>query len=115
MDALRGMYEEFDALSSSGRLTSTQTAALETALEDAQERISKSTGSMGGSPSEKIRSGAGAAGGDAATSTAEVAGTFSSAAIGGLGFGSSLAQKQLDELKGIHNELKKDDDDRVDA
>jgi TP901 family phage tail tape measure protein len=115
MDSLRGMYEEFDALSSSGRLTSTQTAALETALEDAQERISKSTGSMGGSPSEKIRSGAGAAGGDAATSTAEVAGTFSSAALGGLGFGSSLAQKQLDALKAIEENTRPGDDGVVAA
>jgi TP901 family phage tail tape measure protein len=115
MDALRGMYEEFDALSSTGRLTSTQTAALETALEDAQERISKSTSSMGGSPGEKIRSGAGAAGGDAATSTAEVAGTFSSMALGGLGFGSSLAQKQLDALKAIEENTRPGDDGVVAA
>jgi NTP pyrophosphatase (non-canonical NTP hydrolase) len=34
---------------------------------------------------------------------ADVAGTFSAAAVGGMGFGQSLAQKQLDELKGIHS------------
>lgn len=109
MDQLRDLYGEFDALSSNGRLTSAQMATLETALEDAQERVSRGMSSMGGgSPSEQIRGGAGAAAGEAAQSQAEVAGTFSSMAIGGMGFGSSLAQKQLDELKGIHNELKKD-------
>ena len=40
------------------------------------------------------------------TSQAEVAGTFSSMALGGMGFGSSLAQQQLDELRGIHKEVK---------
>jgi len=39
-------------------------------------------------------------------SQADVAGTFSAAAVGGLGIGQSLAQKQLEELKGIHQELK---------
>ncbi|MFN6189373.1 MAG: phage tail tape measure protein [Planctomycetia bacterium] len=113
LDALRGMYEEFDALSSNGRLTSGQMATLETALEDAQERVSKATSSMGGtSPSDKIAAGAGAAGGEAAKSQSEVVGTFS-ANLSGMGFGSSLAQKQLDELRGIHNELKKDSEGLV--
>ena len=98
LDALRGMYEEFDALSSNGRLTSGQMATLETALEDAQERVSKATSSMGGtSPSEQIAAGAGAAGGEAAKSQSEVVGTFS-ANLSGMGFGSSLAQKQVDLL-----------------
>jgi TP901 family phage tail tape measure protein len=101
MDALRGMYEEFDALASNGRLTSAQMATLETALEDAQERVSKSGSSMGGSPSQQIRDNAGAAAAESGQSSAEVAGTFSSMALGGLGFGSSLAQKQLDTLKAI--------------
>ena len=116
LDALRGMYDEFDALSSNGRLTSAQMTTLETALEDAQERVSKATSSMGGqSPAAKIRSGAGAAAGDAAQSQAEVAGTFSSMALGGLGFGSSLAQKQLDTLKAIENNTRPGDDGLVAA
>lgn len=44
---------------------------------------------------------------------AEAVGTFSSVGLGGMGFGASLAQKQLDELKGIHNELKKDNGPEV--
>ena len=115
MDALRGMYEEFDALSSNGRLTSGQVATLETALEDAQERLSKSMGSMGGSPSEQIRGGAEAAAGDSATSQAEVAGTFSAMAIGGMGVGSSLAQKQLDQLTKIEQNTRVGDEGAVAA
>ena len=109
MDALRSMYEEFDALSSNGRLTSAQTATLETALEDAQERISKGMSSMGGgSPSSQIRGGADAAMGEASQSQAEVAGTFSSMALGGMGFGSSLAQKQLEALGKIEQNTRGD-------
>ena len=116
MDALRSMYEEFDALSSNGRLTSAQTATLETALEDAQERISKGMSSMGGgSPSSQIRGGADAAMGEASQSQSEVAGTFSSMALGGMGFGSSLAQKQLDTLKAIEQNTRAGDEGLVAA
>jgi hypothetical protein len=109
MDALRSMYEEFDALSSNGRLTSAQTATLETALEDSQERISKGMSSMGGgSPSSQIRGGADAAMGEASQRQAEVAGTFSSSALGGMGFGSSLAQKQLEALGKIEQNTRAD-------
>lgn len=109
LDALRGMYEEFDALSSNGRLTSAQMATLETALEDAQERVSKATSSMGGtSPSEQIAAGAGAAGGEAAKSQSEVVGTFSSN-LSGMGFGSSLAQKQVDLLGKIEENTRDPD------
>jgi hypothetical protein len=37
----------------------------------------------------------------AAASQSEVAGSFSAASISGMGFGQSLAQKQLDTLKEI--------------
>jgi hypothetical protein len=45
--------------------------------------------------------GAGAAGADAAQSKAEVAGTFSSTNLGGMGFGSSLGERQLKALETI--------------
>jgi TP901 family phage tail tape measure protein len=116
LDALRGMYEEFDALSSSGRLTSAQMSTLETALEDAQERVSKAGSGMGGqSPSDRIRSGAGAAAGETAQSQTEMAGTFSSVALGGLGIGSSLAQKQVDLLGKIEQNTRVSDDGLVAA
>jgi hypothetical protein len=77
-------------------------ATLETALEDAQERVSKAgMGGAGSSPSEKAAAGAGAAGADAAQSKAEVAGTFSSTNLGGMGFGSSLGERQLKALETI--------------
>lgn len=102
IDQLRTAYEEFDALSANGRLSSAQIGTLETALEDAQERVSKTMASMGGdSPSARIRGGAGAAAEEASRSSAEVVGTFSGAALGQLGFGTNLAQKQLDTLKQI--------------
>jgi len=94
LDQLRDLYGQFEALESNGRLTSSQSATLDDALTDAQERISKATGSMSASPSEKAAAaGAGAAGADSATSKAEVAGTFSSVNLGGMGFGSSLAER----------------------
>jgi hypothetical protein len=58
-------------------------------------------GGAGSSPSEKAAAGAGAAGVDAAQSKAEIAGTFSSTNLGGMGFGSSLAERQLKALETI--------------
>lgn len=104
LSTLADLYGEFDALSSSGRLSSAQSATLETALEDAQERLNKAGmggASAGASPSEKAAAGAGAAGLDAAQSKAEVAGTFSSVNLGGMGFGSSLGERQLKALETI--------------
>jgi len=56
--------------------------------------LAELTSSAAASASEKAaKAGAGAAGSDAAISKAEVAGTFSSANLGGMGFGSSLAER----------------------
>ena len=106
IDQLRDMYSEFAALSGSGKLSDVQTANLESALEDAQERISRQTGGMGGAGD--VAGGASAAGGDAATSRGDVAGTFSSAAVGGLGFGSSLAEQQLGVMKKIEENTREE-------
>jgi TP901 family phage tail tape measure protein len=102
IDQLRDLYGEYDALSQNGRLTSVQAQTISDALDDAQMRVSRNMSAGGGSlarrqPPPEV---------DAGQSQAEVAGTFSAAAVGGLGVGQSLAQKQLDELKGIHQELK---------
>ena len=94
IDQLRDLYGEFDALNSNGRLTSSQADTLDNALADAQERILKATSSMSASPGEKAATaGANAAGADSATSKSEVAGTFSSVNLGGMGFGSSLQER----------------------
>jgi len=104
LSALRDLYDEFDTLSQNGRLTSAQSATLEAALEDAQERVSKAGmggASAGMSPADKAAAGAGAAGADSSQSKAEVAGTFSSTNLGGMGVGSSLAERQLQTLQKI--------------
>lgn len=100
---LQDYYGQFDALSSNGKLTPAQSATMEAALEDAQERISKGMATMGG-PANRVAqdAAAGGAGSAAANRTqAETVGTFSSVGLGGLGFGTSLAQKQLDTLNKI--------------
>jgi hypothetical protein len=106
VDQLSDLYGEFDALNSNGRLTSSQADTLDNALSDAQERISQATSSVSASPGEKAATaGANAAGADSATSKSEVAGTFSSVNLGGMGFGSSLqeriAKASEDTAKGV--------------
>lgn len=92
--------EEFWKLAAAGKLTEEQIAKFRDAVEAAQDRIETARGEAGiGSagpvdPAEIKRAAA-----DAAASQAEVAGTFSAQAIGGMGIGSSLAQRQLDETK----------------
>jgi hypothetical protein len=113
---LRGFFEEFDALSQKGELTPSQAANIEAALEDAQERLSKSS-SSGGSPSSRAASvsdGASAASGASSKSSAEVAGSFS-ANVSGMGFGANLAQKQLDTLKAIEANTRDMDEGAVAA
>ena len=65
--------------------------------------------------SKQIKDGAGAAGADAAASQSQVAGTFSSASLGGMGFGSSLAQQSLDVQKKIEENTRVSEDGAVAA
>jgi TP901 family phage tail tape measure protein len=96
IDQLRDLYGEFDALSANGRLSSVQSSTIEAALDDAQERITKNlVNAQSASAQSSAQAGADAAGQDAARSKSEVAGTFSSMALGGMGFGSSLAERTL--------------------
>lgn len=114
--ALDDAMGEANALIENGRVTAAQASALESAMLAAQDKIAaaeKAAGASGGSsPSQQIAAGAGAAGADAATSKAEVAGTFSSVNLGGMGFGSSLGERQLkaletiaDNTSGLHESL----------
>jgi hypothetical protein len=105
---IQDLYGEFDALSSNGRLSAQQAATVEAALEDAQERISKAGSAAAGGAAAAAGRGKAAdpagiqdAAGQAAQNQSEVAGSFSAASISGMGFGQSLAQKQLDTLKEI--------------
>jgi TP901 family phage tail tape measure protein len=108
-DSLGDLWDEYDALNANGRLSSAQVTALQDAFTSAEDRIVNDMLLAGGeSPSSKIQGGAGAAGQQAAQSQAEVAGTFSSSALGGMGFGSSLAQKQLEALGKIEQNTRAD-------
>ena len=94
-----------DAETKLGDLTTAKQAERD-AAKKAAEDIASTTGADAASPGEKAATaGAGAAGADAAKSKAEVAGTFSSTNLGGMGFGSSLAERTAkaaeDTAKGV--------------
>jgi TP901 family phage tail tape measure protein len=92
LDQLAGagsLGEKFTSMRDAGKLTSEQEKSLSDALDAAAENLTKTaTGSLA-----TAAAGAGAAGADSATSKAEVAGTFSSVNLSGMGFGSSLAER----------------------
>jgi TP901 family phage tail tape measure protein len=92
-----GLGDQFSTLRDLGRLTSEQEMMLSNALDKAAEGL---TGTA-----TAAQAGATAAGDQSATSKAEVAGTFSSTNLGGMGFGSSLAERTAkaaeDTAKGV--------------
>lgn len=101
MEGLQQLAATFRELRDSGKLSAEQLDRLETSLDAASERVAEA--GMGGQDATAQAAAAGAAAAQAqtATSSAEVVGTFSGAALGQLGFGQSLAQKQLDKLTQI--------------
>jgi len=100
MDQLQQLAGTFRELRDSGKLSAEQLGRLETSLDAASERVMEG-GLGGGDVREAVAAGAAAAQGATSQSAAEVVGTFSGAALGQLGFGSNLAQRQLDTLKQI--------------
>jgi TP901 family phage tail tape measure protein len=104
LDQLAGtgsLGEKFTSMRDAGKLTSQQEQALSDALDTAAENLTTTaTGSLA-----TAAAGAAAAGDQSATSKAEVAGTFSSTNLGGMGFGSSLAERTAkaaeDTAKGV--------------
>jgi len=105
LDDLRAIADEFFALKSSGMLTASQEKKYGQSVDLAAEKLTPTaTSGVVQTPAavtppdeEQIRM----ATMKAAGKQAEVAGTFSSANLGGMGFGSTLAQQQLDVLKQI--------------
>jgi TP901 family phage tail tape measure protein len=94
-----------DAETKLNDLTTAKQAERE-AAKKAAEDIASTTGASAASPGEKAATaGATAAGDQSAISKAEVAGTFSSVNLGGMGFGSSLAERTAkaaeDTAKGV--------------
>lgn len=112
---LQDAQGQFDALSSNGKLSPAQIASMEDAFFEAQNRIQKANASMGGVSPAILAAQAGAerAGLESQQSKADVVGTFSSVGLGGMGFGTSIAQKQLDMLGKIERNTQGIGDDGV--
>jgi TP901 family phage tail tape measure protein len=92
LDEITNIGASMDALIQRGNVSSEMESKLLDAYYAAFSRVN--VASAASASSEKAATaGAGAAGADAAMSKGEVAGTFSSANLGGMGFGSSLAER----------------------
>jgi TP901 family phage tail tape measure protein len=106
MDQLRDAYGEFDALQSGGRLTEGQAQSLETALDDAQNRVTLAESAA--NSAKALKAGAGAAGDRGVNqSSSETAGTFSAMAVAGMGLGSTLAERTAKAAEETANNTKK--------
>jgi TP901 family phage tail tape measure protein len=111
MGQIQELADEFHALAETGHLTEQQMQAFSDAVDAAQERAMTAGDAAGGAgvvgpvDPRAIADAAAAA----AASQAEVAGTFSADAVGGMSFGQSMAQKQLDTLNKIENNTRNDD------
>jgi TP901 family phage tail tape measure protein len=114
LDQLAGqgsLGEKFTSMRDAGKLTSEQEQALSDALDAAAENLTETaTGSL-----STAAAGAAAAGDQSAVSKAEVAGTFSSTNLGGMGFGSNLDQLQLDALNAIKKNTENKDEGAIAA
>jgi hypothetical protein len=98
MAELRDLADQFHALAATGKLTEAQTKRYAEAVDMATDTIEDRGGSAGGATAPVNPDDLKRAAADAAASQAEVAGTFSAAAVGGMGLGQSLQQKQVDLL-----------------
>jgi hypothetical protein len=104
LDEITNIGASMDALLQRGNVSGEMESKLLDAYYAAFSRVN--VASAASSSSEKAATaGAGAAGADAAMSKSEVAGTFSSVNLGGMGFGSSLAERTAkaaeDTAKGV--------------
>ena len=105
LDEISNIGASMDALIERGNVGSEMESKLLDAYYAAFSRVN--VASAASSSSEKAATaGAAAAGADAAMSKSEVAGTFSSVNLGGMGFGSSLAERQLKTLESIDKNTK---------
>lgn len=115
MDEVRALAEEFHLLAATGKITQEQLKAFSAAAETAQERIEGERGASSATTAPVDPESVKKAATDAAASQSEVAGSFSALSIAGMGFGQSLAQKQLDTLKAIEQNTRVTDDGLVAA
>jgi hypothetical protein len=98
LDQITNIGASMDALMQRGNVSGEMESKLLDAYYAAFSRVNIDSASA--SAQKDATAGAGAAGSDSATSKAEVAGTFS-ANFGGMGFGSSIAERQLKTLESI--------------
>lgn len=98
---LNDAVDEFKALAASGELAKDQIERFEKASEAATKRLTENEKEAAGVVAPVDPSAMRQAAAAAAASQSEVAGTFSASALGQMGFGSSLAQQQLDALRKI--------------
>jgi TP901 family phage tail tape measure protein len=92
LDEITNIGASMDALIQRGNVSGDMEQKLLDAYYAAFSRVNVASAASGSSE-KAATAGAGAAGADAATSKSEVAGTFSSVNLGGMGFGSSLAER----------------------
>lgn len=92
LDEITNIGASMDALIQRGNVSGDMESKLLEAYYAAFSRVNVASAASGSSE-KAATAGAGAAGADAATSKSEVAGTFSSVNLGGMGFGSSLAER----------------------
>jgi hypothetical protein len=104
LDDITNIGASMDALMQRGNISGEMESKLLDAYYAAFSRVNIDSASA--SAQKDATAGAGAAGSDSATSKAEVAGTFSSVNLGGMGFGSSLAERQLKTLESIDKNTK---------
>jgi TP901 family phage tail tape measure protein len=99
LEDITNIGASMDALIQRGNVSEEMESKLLDAYYAAFSRVNIDSASA--SAQKDATAGAGAAGSDSATSKAEVAGTFSSSNLGGMGFGSSIAERQLKTLENI--------------
>ena len=104
LEEITNIGASMDALIQRGNVGGDVESKLMDAYYAAFSRVNVASAASGSSE-KAATAGAGAAGADAATSKSEVAGTFSSTNLGGMGFGSSLAERTAkaaeDTAKGV--------------
>lgn len=109
LDDITNIGASIDALAERGNISGEMEQKLMDAYYAAFSRVNVASAASGSSE-KAATAGAGAAGADAATSKAEVAGTFSSVNLGGMGFGSSLAERTAKAAEETAKNTRKIDD-----
>ena len=101
LDEITNIGASIDALIERGNVSGDLETKLMDAYYAAFSRVNIESASQSSADSASKAAEGAAAGGVGGPSKAEVVGSFSSSGLGGLGFGSSLDQKQLDALTQI--------------